>query len=276
MHVDLHLHTTASDGKLTPSELVGEAARKGLKIIAITDHDSTEGLAEAFEEARKFPELKIIPGIELSTDIPKGEIHLLGYYISYWDQALQAKLAEFRDARFNRGKRMVEKLANLGIYIKWERVLELAQGAVGRPHVAQAMVEAGYVSSAQEAFERYIGRNGPAYAERPKMTPPEAVELVRKMGGLPVLAHPSDIENLEGVLDELQKAGLVGMEAYYQGYPPELVAHLAITAEKRGLIPCGGSDYHGLGSLSVVGIGEVDVPIKSAERLMAMAKDVKG
>lgn len=276
MHVDLHLHTTVSDGRLTPTELVDAAAARGLRVIAITDHDSTEGLEEAYATAKKYPELIIIPGIELSTDIPKNEVHVLGYFINYRDADFQAMLKEFREARQDRGRRMVDKLRDLGIYIDWERVLELAQGgagSVGRPHVAQAMLEGGYISSVQEAFDRYIGRNGPAYAERDKLTPAEAVGLVRKVGGLAALAHPKDVlENLDPILDDLCKAGLAGMEAYYQGYEGDLTNYLLGVCAARGLIPCGGSDYHGIESRPEVGLGGVHVPMETAERLFALAK----
>ncbi|MBM2826415.1 MAG: putative metal-dependent phosphoesterase family [Dehalococcoidia bacterium] len=277
MHVDLHLHTTASDGRFTPTELVTFAGNRGMRIIAVTDHDSTEGLAEALDVAKSYPQLTIIPGIELSTDIPRNEVHILGYFMDYHNPSFQEKLEEFREARTDRGERMVEKLASLGIHISWERVLEIAQGgSVGRPHVAQAMLEGGYITSISEAFDRYIGRNGPAYADRHKMTPPEAIAFLKGYGGVAVLAHPKDIlENLDPILDDLQGAGLVGMEVHYQGYPPELVADLLANAESRGLIPCGGSDFHGMGARDEFKPGDVDVPIESAQRLMAVAQEVR-
>lgn len=272
--VDLHLHTVASDGVLRPREVVRRAARKGLRVIAITDHDSTEGLAEALAEAEQHPGLTIIPGIELSTDIPRSEVHILGYFIDYENAGFQQTLAQFRASRYQRGERMVQKLAELGISIPWERVLHFSDGgAVGRPHVAQAMLEAGYISSVSEAFLRYIGRNGPAYVERQKMTPAEAVSLVRERSGSAVLAHPADIDEgeLEPLLDDLQAVGLAGMEVHYQGYPPELVGKLLAIAKRRGLVPCGGSDYHGPHGPGELGIGEVDVPLETAHRLFALA-----
>ncbi|MSQ15911.1 MAG: PHP domain-containing protein [Dehalococcoidia bacterium] len=272
MHVDLHLHTTASDGVLTPTQLVTLAGQRGMKIIAVTDHDTTNGLAEAYETAKAFPELNIIPGIELSTDIPGNEVHILGYFIDQSDSDFQAKLAEFRESRVGRGKRMVELLNEMGMSVKWERVQELAQGAVGRPHVAQALLEGGYISEIKEAFDKYIGRNGPAYAERYKMGPAEAVGFIKSFNGVAVMAHPFDvINNLDSVLDQLQGAGLVGMEVHYQGYSTDLVAQLAGIAKRRGLIPCGGSDYHGMGSRMEIGVGEVDVPIESAQQLAGLA-----
>lgn len=270
--VDLHLHTTASDGKLSPAQLIDQAAALGLRIIAITDHDSTDGIGPALEAARKYPQLTIIPGIEISTDIPRGEIHVLGYFIDYQSPKLQRDLIGMRLSREQRAKSMIKKLAKLGIHIEWERVKELAEGgSIGRPHIAQAMLEKGYISSHAEAFAKYIGRYGPAYAEREKLTPVEAVELIIRAGGLPVLAHPGDIEPLDDIVNQLIDAGLVGMEAYYNGYDAETVARLLAEANDRDLIPCGGSDFHGPKSGVETGLGEIDVPMESVERLFRLA-----
>lgn len=247
--IDLHLHTLASDGRLSPTELVRLAAGQGLKQISISDHDSTEGLAEAFEEAERFPDLRIIPGIELSTDIPGDEIHMLGYFIQYEDAEFQEILKRFRSGRLDRAKEMVEKLAKLGIVLDWERVQEIAgDGSVGRPHIALAMVEAGYCKEPKDAFPEYLGRNGLAYAERPKMTPTEGVEMLRRVGGVPVLAHPAYMTGLETNIAALKEAGLLGMEVYYAKFDDDTVRRLKRLADKYDLIPCGGSDYHGLGN----------------------------
>jgi predicted metal-dependent phosphoesterase TrpH len=176
VRVDLHLHTTASDGQLSPAEIVHLAAELGLSIIAITDHDSVEGVEPALAAADDFPGLLVIPGVELSTDIPGGEVHILGYFIDHRDQGLKRSLESLRNSRRERARKIVAKLAQLNIDVDWQRVLELAAGAsVGRPHIAQAMMERGYISSLREAFSKYIGRNGPAYVEREKLTPPQAV-----------------------------------------------------------------------------------------------------
>ena len=274
MHVDLHMHTTESDGRLTPTQLVDLAASNGARIIAITDHDSTQGLAEAYRAAEKHPQLTIIPGIELSTDIPGSEVHILGYFLDYKRPAFQDILNSFREAREDRGRRMVDKLTEMGMPISWDRVRELAgggDGAVGRPHVAQAMVEEGYVPAIKDAFDLYIGRTGPAYAERPKLTPPEAVKMIKEVGGLAVMAHPKDVlPNLEPILEELSKAGLAGMEAHYQGYEPGLVKQLVNTCNAYDIIPCGGSDFHGFPGRMELGPGQVDVPWETAERLYAL------
>lgn len=271
--VDLHLHTTASDGRLTPAQLIALVAARGLRVIAVTDHDTTEGLPGAIEAARAYPPLTLIPGVELSTDVPGGEIHVLGYFVDRRNSDFEAFLARMRDSRVDRGRRMVEKLADLGMPVPWERVLELAQGgAVGRPHIAQAMVEKGYVASIQEAFNRYIGRNGPAYAEREKLTPEEAVRFLARTGALPVLAHPGEISDLDEVAAELKQAGLVGIEVHYNGYSPEQVDRLARVAAAHGLLPCGGTDYHALGHEGESEPGTAGPPMEVAERLLAMAR----
>lgn len=247
--VDLHLHTTASDGRLSPTELVHLLATQGLKQVAISDHDTTEGLAEAFAAAEEFPDMRIIPAIELSTDIPGDEVHMLGYFLRHEDEELQKILREFRMGRLERGRMMVEKLATLGINIEWERVQEIAgEGSVGRPHIALAMVEKGYCKEPKDAFPEYLGRNGSAYVERSKMTPPEAVEMLIRFGAVPVLAHPAYLNDMETTIAELAEAGIVGLEVHYAQFSPETVQQLAGLADRYGLIPCGGSDYHGLGN----------------------------
>ncbi len=273
IQVDLHLHTTYSDGRLTPTQLVDLVAERGLRVVAITDHDSTEGLAEAFEAGERHPALTIIPGIELSTDIPGYEIHVLGYFIDYFDPGFQQTLAEFREGRFDRGRRMVDNLEKLGIRIDWERVLELSDGgAVGRPHIAQAMMEKGYISNSQEAFEKYIGRNGPAYADRPKLTPEDAVRMILEVGGLPVLAHPARyVENPEGHLPALKEAGLVGMEVHYKDYTPGEMDELLRLCNKYDLIPTGGTDYHANGAPGEVEPGGAGPPLETARRLFSLA-----
>jgi predicted metal-dependent phosphoesterase TrpH len=269
--VDLHLHTTCSDGRLTPTQLVELVAEKGMRVVAITDHDSTEGLAAVVETSKRFPQLSIIPGIELSTDIPGNEIHVLGYFIRYSDIGFQQTLSEFRDGRVARAREMVDKLAALGLPVDWDRVLELADGAVGRPHIAQAMVEKGYITYPQEAFIKHLGRNGLAYAEREKLTPTEAVKLITGVGGLPVLAHPREVDNVEPMLPELKAAGLVGMEVYYGTYKTSEVKAFAAMAKKYGLIPCGGSDYHAMGTPGEVEPGMVGPSLEIAEKLYAMS-----
>jgi predicted metal-dependent phosphoesterase TrpH len=247
-NADFHTHTNASDGLLTPSGLVGLAIARGLRILAITDHDSTEGIPEAMAVSSEHPGFTLVPGVEMSTDIPGDEIHVLGYFLDYENADFQAALTRLRNARRDRGRLMVEKLRAMGIDIPWERVQELAgDGSVGRPHVAQALIETGRVSSFQEAFDRYIGRNGPAYVERAKLTPVEAIQLLAKAGALPVLAHPASQSNLDKLLSELKAAGMMGMEVYYQDYDAATCDRLAKMAERHGLLKIGGTDFHGFG-----------------------------
>jgi predicted metal-dependent phosphoesterase TrpH len=272
MKADLHLHTNASDGKLSPDELVRQAAELGVEVIAITDHDSVEAIPPALEAARSFPQLTVIPGVEINTDTPEGEVHVLGYFVDYRDARLNQTLLELRNSRLDRGRKMVSKLAGMGIEIEWERVLELAAGgALGRPHVARAMVERGYVSSFRQAFTDYIRRNGPAYVQRKKLTPLEAVNVVLEADGLPVLAHPAAIQRLDPLLSELAKAGMAGIEVYYNGYSERTIADFERLARKYDLIACGGSDYHGLDDSVGASIGSVDLPRESVERLFQLA-----
>lgn len=247
--IDLHLHTLASDGRLSPTELIQLVANQGLETISITDHDSTEGLAEAYEAAKEFPYMRIIPGIEMSADIPGDEVHVLGYFLDYHDVEFQEMLTELRRGRVGRAQVIVEKLVALGKPVEWERVLHFAgDGTVGRPHIALAMVEAGYFKEPKEAFEEYLGNDGLAYYDRPKLNPTESVAMIRKVGGVPVLAHPTFMNDMEAGIASLKKEGLVGMEVYYAQYDDDTVRHLARLAREYDLIPCGGSDYHGLGN----------------------------
>lgn len=269
--VDLHLHTTRSDGTLTPTQMVDLVAERGLTVVAITDHDSTDGLEEAIAAARAHPQLTVLPGVEISTDVPGGEVHILAYFVDRDDVDFQQTLVRFRQSRFERGRKMVEKLEALGVTLSWERVLEIAGDAsVGRPHVARAMVEAGHVVTTQEAFDHYLGRNGPAYADREKLTPEEAIELAAANGALPVLAHPIYVENVETNLPSWKRAGLVGIEVYYRTNDAREIDPMLAVARRHGLIPCGGSDYHANGHDGEVEPGSVGPPMETFERLAAL------
>ena len=231
-----------------------------------------DGIAPALAAAKAFPRLKVIPGVEISTDVPSGEVHVLGYFIDYTSHKLKATLEKMRHSRQERAHGMVTKLGKLGIHIEWQRVQEIAgSGSIGRPHIAQAMLERGYVASIREAFTKYISRDGPAYVEREKMTPEEAVELLLRTNGLPVLAHPLTISDPETMVIKLKAAGLVGIEAYYNGYTAEEINRL-VNLGRYGLITTGGSDYHGLDDSTETMIGGTDVPIESAEQLIALAE----
>ncbi len=271
---DLHTHTTYSDGVLTPTQLIDLAYSKGVRILALTDHDTTDGLPEAIEAARKYPDFLLIPGVEMSTDVPGNEVHILGYFIRWQDPNFQEQLARLRDSRVIRARRMVDKLAQLGIRISWERVLEVAgDGSIGRPHIAQVLVEEGYVGSVNEAFQLYLGRNAPAYVEREKLTPAEVVQLLRKVQGICVLAHPRElIAQLDSLLPQLKEVGLVGMEVYYQDYTPEEMEVLLRWARKYDLIPLGGSDYHGLGGPQQREPGDIPLPEEPVQQFLEVAK----
>ncbi len=247
------------------------AAQLGLSAISITDHDSVDGLAPALKAAQAHPPLLVIPGVECSTDVPHGEIHVLGYYVDHANPELIIKLAGFRNSRKARAQKMIARLATMGVHIEWKRVQEIAgAGSVGRPHIAQAMYERGYVPSIKEAFNRYIGREAPAYVEREKMMPEEVVELITRVGGLAVLAHPADIEDLDRTIVRLQRVGLVGIEAYYKDYTADTTARLASLASKHSLIATGGSDYHGMDDLTEMPMGGVAIPPECVDRLKAL------
>lgn len=272
--VDLHLHTTVSDGKYSPAEIVRKAAANGVTILAIADHDSVDGVAAARQAAKTFPGMRVIAAVEISTDVPLGEAHVLGYFVDCADQDLLAALQRLRDSRVDRAQRMVQKLAGLGMRVEWERVKELAGGSsIGRPHIAEALLEKGYINSFKEAFNKYLGRGGPAYVEREKLTPVEAVQLILRARGLPVLAHPFTVGDTEGIVAELAAAGLVGLESYYDSYKPEEVSGLLKLAAQHKLLPTGGSDYHGLDDINETAIGGVEVPMAAAEQLIALARE---
>jgi predicted metal-dependent phosphoesterase TrpH len=271
---DLHLHSTASDGRLTPEEVVQEAAKRGLKFISLTDHDTIDGIAPALAAAQSYPNLKLIPGVEISTDLPHGEAHVLGYFIDYASRELAAKLEHFRNSRLERARKMVAKLDKLGIHLDWRRIEQIAGDSVmGRPHIARAMLEKGYIGSFKQAFTDYIGREGPAYVEREKLTPAEAVALIIKARGLAVLAHPFTVGQPEALIIELKSAGLTGIEAYYDGYSAEEIGRLVAMAQKHNLIATGGSDYHGLDT-NETAIGGANLPLASVEKLIAKAREI--
>ena len=282
--VDLHLHTTASDGRLTPTELVELTASKGLRTISVSDHDTTAGLEEARRAVNRIPGMRLIPGIELSCDVPGGEVHMLGYFMDIEDAGFQEMLARFREGRLARGEGMVRKLAEFGMDIEWERVLEIAGDAsVGRPHIAQALVEKGYFPEPSDAFLEYLGRNGKAYVERSKLTPPDAVKLLNDVGGVAVFAHPwferrgnepEPEQSLIETVEELKAAGLHGMEVHYAMYDEATVDWLADVARAYDLIPCGGSDYHHSGNSREPLPGVNGPPMETVERLEESARQL--
>ncbi|MDR7434321.1 MAG: PHP domain-containing protein [Armatimonadota bacterium] len=275
MRVDLHTHTTASDGLLSPRALVEEAARLGVAILAITDHDTTDGIEEALEVGKEL-RVEVIPGVEINTDVQGAEIHVLGYYIDHRSEWFQGTLRRLRESRLDRATRMLAKLANLGIRLDLQRVLALAHGgSVGRPHLARAMVEAGYVSTPEEAFRLYLGRGGPAYVERERFTPEEAVQVILRAGGVPVLAHPG-LSNRDGLVPDLVSAGLMGIEVYYPEHSPAQVQHYLALAKKLGLLTTGGTDFHGGDLAPRVQVGSVEVPLEVVTLLKEKVRLVRG
>jgi 3',5'-nucleoside bisphosphate phosphatase len=271
--VDLHTHSTASDGELGPAELVKLAVERGLNTIALTDHDSAAGI-DAAMFASGGTALEVIPGVELSADVPQAEVHVLGYFLNWHDAHFEEMLVKFRDGRYGRAEKMVHKLRVLGAPISFERVKQIAGDAsIGRPHVAQALLEAGHIANVSEAFDKYIGRNGPAYVERFRLTPEDAVELILSAGGVPVLAHPREVTSY--VLP-MVRAGLVGLEVYYGAYDDATVQSLLHLARQYGLIATGGSDFHGLNKMAhLSSLGEVYVPPEVVDKLRDKANAVK-
>jgi predicted metal-dependent phosphoesterase TrpH len=267
VRIDLHTHTTASDGLLAPAALVQLARDAGVSVLAVADHDTTAGV-DAAREAGVRLGVEVIPAVEINTDVEASEIHVLGYYVDHAARWFQEFLGQLRDGREHRAERMVAKLNALGIPVEYARVRAMAEGAVGRPHVARALIEAGAVRTIEEAFQKYIGRGGPAYVERMKVTPEDAVRVILRAGGIPVLAHPG-----WGVGDELLPslvdAGLQGIEAYYPDHTPSMTAHYLDLADRYHLLVTGGTDFHGGELATRVGVGSQYVPPEVVERLKA-------
>lgn len=266
--IDLHSHTTASDGHVVPAALVTKAAQAGIQVLAITDHDTTEGVPAALAQARHH-DITVVPGVEISAIDGREELHLLGYFVDIDNPELQTVLDRSREARRERAKAMVSRLSRMGMGIDWDRLVEVSggNGSIGRPHVAATLIEAGHVQSFEEAFTLWLGRGCPAYVERYKLAPEEAIELVRKSQGLPVLAHPyiygRDGRRKAGLdlkrwLPRLREAGLEGIEVYYPNYPHRACRQLLSMAIRHELQITGGSDFHG--SLAGNRLGSVGVP----------------
>lgn len=243
MPVDLHVHTNASDGTDSPEEVVGKAKALGLEAIAITDHDTLEGIEEAFCAGLRH-KIEIIPGIELGAECRGEEVHVLGYLVELHNRKFLDKLKLFREARVDRIKKMVVNLQKLGVAVDINRVMAISgSGSVGRPHLGAALVEAGVVENVSEAFKKYIGAGCPAYVPRYKIKPVEAVRHILSAGGVPVLAHPG-LTNAGRLLGELIAAGLAGLEAYHPAHSMEQANYYCRLARENGLVVTGGSDYH--------------------------------
>jgi predicted metal-dependent phosphoesterase TrpH len=246
--IDLHTHSTASDGSFTPSGLVRHAASKGLKAIAITDHDTLDGLPEALKEAEGF-DIEVVPGVEISVDF-QPEMHMLGYFLHGGYTGINRVLEELKEKRSERNPKIIKRLNELGMKLSMEEVDALAGGGItGRPHIARIMLEKGYVGSVAEAFDKYLGSGRPAYFRKEKLTPEQGIEEISKAGGLAVLAHPIFLdrnrEELDLLLKDLAKTGLKGIEAYYTENTEDQTEELLELAGKHGLFVTGGSDFHG-------------------------------
>ncbi len=263
--VDLHIHTSASDGVLSPSRIVRYAKEQGLQAIAITDHDTIEGNAEALNEGTKVG-LEVIPGIEISAQFDLGSMHILGFFIDIVNKALKERLSLLQETRAKRNPQMVEKLRALGVKISYDEVLQASGGGqVGRPHFAQVLLKKGYVHTMQEAFDRYLGKGAPAYVDKFRFEPKEAIALIREARGISVLAHPFTLHipsphQLEALLAELVQLGLMGIEAYYPEHTEDQISLYKDLAEKHGLLVTGGSDYHGIeADKAEIGMGLGDI-----------------
>jgi len=268
---DLHVHTTASDGALSPAAVVRDAAGAGLAAVAIADHDTLDGIPEATQAARRFPSLRVVPAVEINTDHGRTEVHILGYFPDLDDGPFREFLRQQVASRGNRASLMVERLRGLGFDITMERVAALATGGViGRPHVAAALAEKGYVASFHEAMERLLARGRPGYVPRHKLSPGQAVRAVVRASGVPVLAHPG-APPCDELIDDLVTDGLQGVEAYHPLHTPAQQKRFARAARERGLVVTGGSDFHGHGAGITGGprIGEVTVPVETVQELLS-------
>jgi predicted metal-dependent phosphoesterase TrpH len=269
--LDLHLHSTVSDGRLPPSDLVRFAHQHGVTTMALSDHDSTDGVSLAQQVGAQVG-TRVIPAIELSTDLPGASIHVLGLFLDHTDPTFQQTIHGFRETRLTRAEQMVDALKAIGAPIRLERVFEIAgEGSVGRPHVAQALLEAGHIQTIDEAFERFIGRGGPAYFEGFRLEPAEGVRLIHSVGGFASWAHPNELDGKDwrDFLPAVLEAGIDGLEAYYsKDYGPDYPRLFVEACATYDLVPTVGSDFHGFGTL-LVPPGGVPSPPDLLDRLEA-------
>ncbi len=278
MKIDLHIHTTYSDGVLSPEELVDSAIEVGLTTISITDHDNVLGYYAAkkhIEDSQK--QLEIIPGIEINTFYKKQEIHVLGYFMDLDNPDFQAMIEKQRKARKTQAQEIAKRLQKIGINVTYEDIKKcvIQKGSIGRPHIAKSIMQKGTVSSVTEAYSKYINDSSKVYVQRKTVTPHEAVETIYDAGGIPVIAHPCDIENAQELIEELISYGLRGIEAYHRKHTPAMIEYFCSLAEKYDLIVTGGSDFHApsLYTGQMV-LGKNFVPPKIFEELEAEKKRI--
>ena len=274
--IDLHTHSIYSDGTNTPGELVSMAEARGLKALALTDHDTVGGVDSLLAATAASP-VEGVPGIELSAECESGTMHVLGYFIDHHCNALLEKIDKVRIGREKRNMEILKKLNKLGYVLMWSDVEKRAGcDVVGRPHFAEALMDRGYVKSRKAAFDLLLGKGRPAYAERYRYTARECIELILAAGGIPVLAHPATIylpdDQLKGLVKGLKACGLGGIEAYYAEHKPDNIAKFCCWAKEFDLICTGGTDYHGDNSPDLklgTGFGQLRVPDETLERLKA-------
>lgn len=272
--VDLHVHSTFSDGTDTPTQLVEKAVSKDLRAIALTDHDTIDGVAEAVDVGNRLG-VEIIPGVELSTFFDKKEIHIVGLYIDYMNEKFKKELDKQRHMRNYRNEIMCEKFQEIGIPIIYdEMVSAYPESVLTRAHFADYLLNKGYVKSRNEAFDRYIGDHGPCYVPRDKMDPKHAIDLIKGCGGLPILAHPIlyhlGNEAMSRLMNYLKKSGIVALEAIYSTYSMGEELQMRKLAEQYHLLISGGSDYHGANKPTIdlgTGYGKLFIPYKVLENL---------
>jgi len=274
--VDLHSHSTFSDGSLTPEQLVEAGVEAGLSALALTDHDTMAGLPRFLAAGESRP-IRLVPGTELSVDCAHGVMHMLGYWMDVENPELVRQLEWIRNGREMRNREMLEKLNGLGFAMTWTDVQSFAgEDVVGRPHFAQVMLQKGYAKDKNEVFDRWLGDGKPGYADRPRLTAEAAVALIRQAGGVAVLAHPFtlriDKKAMEALFHQLAGAGLAGVECYYSEHSADLTKDYLAMADRAGLVPTGGSDFHGEVSPGIrlgVGFGGLNVPDEVLGRLEA-------
>ncbi len=255
---DLHIHTIASDGTYTPRQALEEAQRAGLTAISITDHDSVESLAEVISLEDEYG-IEVIPGIELSVEMGNTEMHLLGYYIDYQDRVLLERLFELRKNRIARAGEMLLRLEKMGFPLDMDALLPgQMTGSIGRLHIAHGLLRSGYIGSIHEAFKKYIGNDGPAYVPKQKLEKEEVMEMILHAGGVPVLAHPGQL-NRDELIPELIDLGLAGLEAFYPSHSRFKTNHYVELARHYNILATGGSDCHGANKENII-MGEVRVP----------------
>jgi predicted metal-dependent phosphoesterase TrpH len=266
LKADLHIHTTASDGLMSPKEVVRWASVKRLAAIGITDHDTVNGINPAMEASSIYG-VEVVPGIELSTLYEEEEIHILGYYLDYKAAWFLNILEKIQNSRYERAASIVSKLNGLGIDINLEQVKNIADdGAIGRPHIARAMIDKGYINNIKEAFKSYIGKGCPAYVERYKLSCSEAITMIKRLGGLSVLAHPGLIRNKANI-GNIISLGIDGIEVYHSKHDDETVRNALAIASSRKLLITGGSDCHGMKVNNEPILGNCSVDYKYVQKL---------